>query len=592
MATPKYKWKRYNKNKAKEYFPNIKPKPNQYLHYFWWNAKNEVDLTALTQKFVNATLQNQLSNLNQIIAAEKQKLTFGLDNNSESYREIMNLYDVTTYRKNDSVLKDVFEPDLSQIRDKTGQKIEHLANPSDIRASMKAFQELKLEDTATDISKFLQELKDIAGTFFPKGANDPNLIAISRKALYEVLAKSANMKDGINIGSGIESSPSAVANYVLSNFLTKENEQIFEGINLEQEKIAGVELDKGFTKIFTMIAALQDFQDSGGTDLGFTSQTDFVVNSSSGKAKPITKPDDSKILKAASVKMEHMCIHLLGKVGEASALYAALQSHIELGDNFSIIEKEEKNTRITGSDSMQIYKTVNAQNAISRITEEVKKYTLANINKAVAKADIVIRGTNKGFSADVGFSIKEGKIEQPNPNTLEGAKVNINLQSGTPLGTILAREVNLSDQTYWSLLQILTAQGEGSESLESVWNAIKPRLVQLAFIDALRGTALTRQALYMVIDGKIFYIPNIIDHYINKGSANINAYMYQEGGGEGSPGLQRQTYANKNIWQGESLADTARAIDRSNILWSNVSQILFDTKISINMNIQNLGRLM
>lgn len=176
--------------------------------------------------------------------------------------------------------------------------------------------------------------------------------------------------------------------------------------------------------------------------------------------------------------------------------------------------------------------------------------------------------------------------------TNKGETANIQIQSGTPLLTLLTREAGFSDIDLYNLIQVGTAFGteEGYDiGLTLIWNQVMQNAKYLALLDTLAGfTNEQDRAFYMVFNGKIYDIIDILAHIQNM---NIqNAVSWGIIGGD--TGLERINYLAMNKWiDPEDKMNPISAEERSGTLMMNVTKKMYDTKIRVNLHIAQLSIL-
>lgn len=170
---------------------------------------------------------------------------------------------------------------------------------------------------------------------------------------------------------------------------------------------------------------------------------------------------------------------------------------------------------------------------------------------------------------------------------------NIQIQSGTPLLTLLVREAGFSMSDIINLMQVATAfgtEGAYNNGLETIWNQTMEKAKYLALLDTLAGfTNEQDQAFFMVFNGKIFDIVDILDSLDRSTGSGIS---WTTIGDTNQAGLKRMTYLAMNKWvapQGKLDYDSAET--RSDMLITDVSTQMYNTKIRIKIHIAQLAAL-
>ena len=176
--------------------------------------------------------------------------------------------------------------------------------------------------------------------------------------------------------------------------------------------------------------------------------------------------------------------------------------------------------------------------------------------------------------------------------TNKGETANIQIQSGTPLLTLLTREAGFNDIDLYNLIQVGTAFGtEGgyNAGLTLIWNQVIQNAKYLALLDTLAGfTNEQDRAFYMVFNGKIYDIIDVLAHVQKTNIQNAVSWGVIGGG----TGLERIHYLAMNKWiEPEDRMDPISAEERSGTLMMNVTKKMYDTKIRVNLHIAQLSTL-
>ena len=214
--------------------------------------------------------------------------------------------------------------------------------------------------------------------------------------------------------------------------------------------------------------------------------------------------------------------------------------------------------------------------------------------KRVGKSDNILEIS---FGEDGGKITLQQGITVKNYRTVDINKTeqsaNIQLQSGTPLLTLLAREAQFSMEDIYNLIQVGTAfgtEGDYNSGLVKIWNKTIQNAKYLAFLDTLAGfTNEEDRAFYMIFNGKIYDIIDILEYIETINNPNTINWSVIDGD---NSGLERITYLAMNKWIAPNDKNNPiSAEERSGRLLSNAAQKMYETKIKVKLHIAQLGAL-
>lgn len=413
------------------------------------------------------------------------------------------------------------------------------------------------------IDEFVAELKNFINTL----VEDEN---IYKSIITEVIEKHADIK-GMPVDSKTEE-------IVLKSILTHENDEIIANA----VKNSGLNLPSTIGRLIITAQALSN------PPSGFDINANFIAKSSSGKNQEGTL---ATIIKN---KVSAWTLYLERIVAETAFAQATIQGSNKLAEKFL-----ELNVGIehSGSGSVQIKMK---EDPVMRKWLNESGADKAQIGKnfsKVSKADSHLSFDNGSARGSIGITVKNMSAQNLTDIASKNGKLNIHLQSGTPLITLMAREAGLSINDIHGFIQ--TAVVGTSE-----WDMIKNNIATLSLLDTLAGSSFAKEDWnnYMVINGRIWTISFLLNHIyetIADGGTNV---LMTLASGTNAKGLNQESYKalNKrvNAYQrnGKKISakknNPAPASIRSYRTFTQSIKLMYDTKININLNLAMLSKLL
>lgn len=208
-------------------------------------------------------------------------------------------------------------------------------------------------------------------------------------------------------------------------------------------------------------------------------------------------------------------------------------------------------------------------------------------DRRVSKGDVLAIVSKKGISIEYGISVKDYTF--PSNGDSMGK---VDIVSRTPF-LAAAHKANISD---YYLINLAASHGLDrksgfkNEDLNKAWIDLTNYVVYFNLLDFLAGTALENQdnVLFFNINGKIFTIWEILEG-IESGTDMAIDYIL---GDKDKNVKERKDYVAKNNWISvkgtlakERIKDKALGWERSNKAWSQVYQLLKETKLFVSLKI-------
>lgn len=558
------------------YYYNRIPKPSGYLHYWYTNSDADKDITFLLHQNAQQLILPQLNRYRAQVQQLQTKL-FSMTSSSADREKMMQLFDLSLYDQ--EALKNILAPQLNDDDPEpkfTFQDIKDAQNQlSALRKSTDAINQ--------KFPKFCETVTNLVNMFDPTGAGKENLKAV-QDDLWEDWKKQAIKNKYITASSANEESQTKVARAIIKNILDKSNkDQIFTDTTTNK-KLSTTQITSSVKKMLLLARSLETLNAAGKTSMQLGKVN--LRHGTSSDYTTITK--ENEILKELIGKVFGFISGTKGQVAEDAFAYGYLKSHLDHIGEFEGLTVKPKNM---GSDSFKVMTNVNDNKSLMRALKEVKR-SMSQYQKQTSKADGGIQFTQNGVEAYIGFSIKAG--DKLNINGYNGS-ASVTLQEGTSLMMLLAREMGLSSKQYQDVLQLLVGhegQYSGSEiALEWKWEQLKDKLVQLAFVDALTGSTKDGKAHFMVIGGSLYSMERIILDMISGDNLSLamSKAINKDKNGADQGSLQRSDYLRLNNWSGSRTANESDALSRSDQAWSAASNLLFQTKINISMNMASMS---
>lgn len=545
------------------YQPQVHRKDKGYLHY--WSANIDDDVLASASAMYNISKRQILvSQYNTFMKAQSSKIN-AASAGGMSAQTLGKLYDAGLYR--DELKKYV---DMEQSQSQPPGDLEMLP----LEQAITAAKSIDLGAANNSIAQYTNALENFLNTALKP--TDSNLADLQSSLVREYAAKS-----GISKGSLTSNQESKVCEKLLRDILSNENGEFFKVRKDSAEAQAGI--TTSYRKIAAAAYALKHFQGEG-----LPIKRALVQYGDSSRRRAQTRhtvSGESDILNEISNKINASMDNVKFGAAETTRVYSSLlgaeKVMKEMNKNLKIENKHLGNTRNGISIDIITQNNKTFEQALKEI--EVSK---SRLSVKTSKADNGFYVTENGVRAGVTFTVKDGEGLIKSTNGVQSAS--IRLQSGTPLLTLLAREAGFSSDELFTVYQMLVAHG--NEPLhDNWWERIKDTLNDLAFLDALAGISQEDRATFMVLGDRIATVQDILAERMSNNGANISSKVSLSKWNEGS--LSRAPYVAMNIWQG-SKPNKLTAEKRSAELFGSVSNMLYATKIQIDMTIRNTQTLM
>lgn len=545
------------------YQPQVHRKDKGYLHY--WSANIDDDVLASASAMYNISKRQILvSQYNTFMKAQSSKIN-AASAGGMSAQTLGKLYDAGLYR--DELKKYV---DMEQSQSQPPGDLEMLP----LEQAITAAKSIDLGAANNSIAQYTNALENFLNTALKP--TDSNLADLQSSLVREYAAKS-----GISKGSLTSNQESKVCEKLLRDILSNENGEFFKVRKGSAEAQAGI--TTSYRKIAAAAYALKHFQGEG-----LPIKRALVQYGDSSRRRAQTRhtvSGESDILNEISNKINASMDNVKFGAAETTRVYSSLlgaeKVMKEMNKNLKIENKHLGNTRNGISIDIITQNNKTFEQALKEI--EVSK---SRLSVKTSKADNGFYVTENGVRAGVTFTVKDGEGLIKSTNGVQSAS--IRLQSGTPLLTLLAREAGFSSDELFTVYQMLVAHG--NEPLhDNWWERIKDTLNDLAFLDALAGISQEDRATFMVLGDRIATVQDILAERMSNNGANISSKVSLSKWNEGS--LSRAPYVAMNIWQG-SKPNKLTAEKRSAELFGSVSNMLYATKIQVDMTIRNTQTLM
>lgn len=545
------------------YQPQVHRKDKGYLHY--WSANIDDDVLVSASAMYNISKRQILaSQYSNFMKAQSNKIN-AASASGMSAQTLGKLYDAGLYR--DELKKYV---DMEQNQSQPPGDLEMLP----LEQAIAAAKSIDLGAANNSIAQYTNALENFLNTALKP--TDSNLADLQSSLVREYAAKS-----GISKGSLTSNQESKVCEKLLRDILSNENGEFFKVRKDSAEAQAGI--TTSYRKIAAAAYALKHFQGEG-----LPIKRALVQYGDSSRRRAQTRhtvSGESDILNEISNKINASMDNVKFGAAETTRVYSSLlgaeKVMKEMNKNLKIENKHLGNTRNGISIDIITQNNKTFEQALKEI--EVSK---SRLSVKTSKADNGFYVTENSVRAGVTFTVKDGEGLIKSINGVQSAS--IRLQSGTPLLTLLAREAGFSSDELFTVYQMLVAHG--NEPLhDNWWERIKDTLNDLAFLDALAGISQEDRATFMVLGDRIATVQDILAERMSNNGANISSKVSLSKWNEGS--LSRAPYVAMNIWQG-SKPNKLTAEKRSAELFGSVSNMLYATKIQIDMTIRNTQTLM
>lgn len=537
---------------------------SSYLSYWYSNVPANIqnNINSLAHLKMQEIGRLQLEAFKARQAAAFNSLNGGNASTSD-IAKLGEIFDTAIYQEG---LNNILEP----IIDDNGKTVGATANYG-LDNIEQAVAELKSlvnnNNVGEKLSIFSQEVtKILENTFQPENGTIQD---IAQKMFLEY-AK-ANVSGMSNVTDSLSAAQtSRTVKHIINSILAKENRQVFD-VNLMDKSYGN--MTRTIKKMLLVVAALPNFEATG-------MKSAYVRHGDSSKRTRVN--GENEILDELAAKVYKAAEWMRAMGAEISVRKAAIDGNIPFLEKIVELNAQIDSFR-SSSKWFDVDVDIQGHEVYQRILNELKQ-TGNIVTKQVSKADTGFTITSGSVTGNLGFSVKAGQTVQV--NSLSGKVSGIHLQSSTPLSTLLFREIGLSSANYFGVLQLLAAHDDVG-GLDGTWDEMKEKLTYLAAINTLMGSSVEGQALFMVLDGRVLSMGNILADIFNSESST---QMIMNSTSKNGYGLNRGDYVALNSWIGDG-PNVPNALNRSSVAWNQISNLLYATKINIILNIQNVFSL-
>lgn len=542
------------------------PYGRYYLHYYYGNYP-----------YANTILSKIGRNKQEVYAVQllkfrerKQKLKNSLKRNDE-VPSWSGIFEDTYLRKSFS---DVLEPSVRQPEVSFAMTAEEAVG---------RIRDFNLTNTANSMNEFSKVVSD---AIFPliTGA-DKGLFESYKKALLDYYA---TISDGKPLGEFAETA--------LRGILSRYEKKFIEIPNADSSYSKLKDYQK---RLVAYIANMEVISSSIG-------DASLTVERSSKKSQTFDSGED--ILQRIRVSIQQSLLNVSKQLSERAVAAVVTKGTKEFLDRLSNVEKNfTANISPTGSkqlNSLQIYSEI-VQQPGSTQNEMYRVLRTKSQNQALrktSKADASLTISDDAVSATLGFTVKT-QTGLDFKSNLNGKT--LKLQEGTPLYTLLVRELGYNSTEMQGIMQLAVGHGSRqigrygiyrSETIEANWNRLMETVQAEALLSALTGLS-SENVFYMVLNGKLISIKDIISQIVEfvasggsparlSGDRSKNNTLFN------NAGLQRKTYWRMNRWIGGKERNTQAANRRAEGLFNKVSNRMYDTKIRIDLNLSSIQSIL
>lgn len=223
-------------------------------------------------------------------------------------------------------------------------------------------------------------------------------------------------------------------------------------------------------------------------------------------------------------------------------------------------------------------------------------YSIFNTTSNQPKADISIFGGNNSVTGKLGISVKDYE-EYVGKDGL--TKVKIDLQSSTPLLTLMLRECEYSYDDLTTFINIGAArpvhpayhrpETRYENALSNMWEKIKENIQYRATLSALAGFGgKYEEVYYLDFNNNVISVSDVLDHLLNTLSYGSSIkFSSVKGDGLDRAVYQKMNEANYVLGKRNS----ANSESRSNATRTDAIAKLYKTKVDIALNLTQIQAL-
>lgn len=550
-------------NPSQFYYQRV-AKASDYLHYWYANAEDQNSLYSIINTSKSQMGQIQLQAFRARQAAAFSSVGGGAVDQT-SIDELGRIFDASIYQDGlNEVLQANNVESLAEYTNMSGDLEEAIAN---IKA-------LNPQNIVGRLEAFSNAVKQIIENQFSPANNQQTCKEIG-EALFLQYAKEAGIV-GQKRTIMTDNQKTKTAQHIIRSVLNKSNGKMFNATDLQKSEQG---LTNTIKKFMLIVQALDSFD---GGSIGMSRAA--VVHGDGSKRTQSTANGEGEILSELASKVYGAAKWMRSMTAEIAFDQAVLKGNKEMIERK--LQVDSTVSKVTGSQYFQIEAKIDDNDTFKRILEEIR-LSEAKLRQQVSKADVQLRVSDGGVYADLGFSVKSGKTVEV--GTM-GTSANITLQNRTALSTLLFREVGLSSKQYQAVLQLLVGHEEEGPQLmlDGIWEKLKEQILYMSLLSVLSGSSIEGQALFMVIADRVIPISAILTDVFNNPNAAYELAFRNMNIESGS--LERADYMNNNKWIEPSVSQTQSALIRSDTTWNAASNLLYNTKVSIMLNVLDLQR--
>lgn len=548
----------------KQFYYQRVAKASDYLHYWYANAEDQNSLYSIINTSKSQMGQIQLQAFRARQAAAFSSVGGGAVDQT-SIDELGRIFDASVYQDGlNEVLQANDVESLAEYANMSGDLEEAIAN---IKA-------LNPQNIVGRLEAFSNAVKQIIENQFSPANNQQTCKEIG-EALFLQYAKEAGIV-GQKRTIMTDNQKTKTAQHIIRSVLNKSNGKMFNATDLQKSEQG---LTNTIKKFMLIVQALDSFD---GGSIGMSRAA--VVHGDGSKRTQSTANGEGEILSELASKVYGAAKWMRSMTAEIAFDQAVLKGNKEMIERK--LQVDSTVSKVTGSQYFQIEAKIDDNDTFKRILEEIR-LSEAKLRQQVSKADVQLRVSDGGVYADLGFSVKSGKTVEV--GTM-GTSANITLQNRTALSTLLFREVGLSSKQYQAVLQLLVGHEEEGPQLmlDGIWEKLKEQILYMSLLSVLSGSSIEGQALFMVIADRVIPISAILTDVFNNPNAAYELAFRNMNIESGS--LERADYMNNNKWIEPSVSQTQSALIRSDTTWNAASNLLYNTKVSIMLNVLDLQR--
>lgn len=356
----------------------------------------------------------------------------------------------------------------------------------------------------------------------------------------------------------------AIGRKIISDLLDRSNENFFKAVGKRNY------LGTAVTKMIAAVAALQDPPDLSGTL--------YVKHSGS---KEITEVSGSQITEELIKKFNKWANYQNSATAETAFALVTLKGNKEILSEFDRLGI--KHDSKIGGRYFDVIERFQPSNQIKKLLQQVDGAYKKATGKKRSKADYSFYISDGEIESSIGVNIKNYKNAiSPTLQTYD-----IRVQSGTPLLTMMVREAALSGARMNQIYNLAAVHGD-NKGLNAQWNQLIEYLQYKSLLNTLAGFSGPEETYYISINGNLWTMTDFVNHLINSNST-VRWVELQNDNMTG--GLSRTPYVRTNVWLAPSAKNPYKAIRRSYRVQQRISNIMYSTKIGVDIQLSELVAL-